>query len=80
MFCGDIVYNYVFFEYSDGKNVLNYINFFIKVGEIVVFVGLSGVGKMMICNLLLCFYDVLVGEIIIDGENIKWFILLFLWV
>ncbi|HAB6422606.1 TPA_asm: ABC transporter ATP-binding protein [Listeria monocytogenes] len=74
-FRGDIAYNHVSFEYSDGKNVLNHINLSIKAGETVAFVGPSGAGKTTICNLLPRFYDVSAGEITIDGENIKRFIL-----
>ncbi|EDN7593739.1 ATP-binding cassette domain-containing protein [Listeria monocytogenes] len=74
-FRGDIAYNDVSFEYSDGKNVLNHINLSIKAGETVAFVGPSGAGKTTICNLLPRFYDVSDGEITIDGENIKRFTL-----
>ncbi|EJD9715513.1 ABC transporter ATP-binding protein [Listeria monocytogenes] len=74
-FRGDIAYNHVSFEYSDGKNVLNHINLSIKAGETVDFVGPSGAGKTTICNLLPRFYDVSAGEITIDGENIKRFTL-----
>ncbi|ENI8223716.1 ABC transporter ATP-binding protein [Listeria monocytogenes] len=74
-FRGDIAYNHVSFEYSDGKNVLNHINLSIKAGETIAFVGPSGAGKTTICNLLPRFYDVSAGEITIDGENIKRFTL-----
>lgn len=74
-FRGDIAYNQVSFEYSDGKNVLNHINLSIKAGETVAFVGPSGARKTTICNLLPRFYDVSAGEITIDGENIKRFTL-----
>ncbi|EAF1855631.1 ABC transporter ATP-binding protein [Listeria monocytogenes] len=74
-FRGDIAYNHVSFEYSDGKNVLNHINLSIKAGETVAFVGPSGAGKTTICNLLPRFYDVSAGEITIDSENIKRFTL-----
>ncbi|EFQ9068220.1 ABC transporter ATP-binding protein [Listeria monocytogenes] len=74
-FRGDIAYNHVSFEYSDGKNVLNHINLSIKAGETVAFVGPSGAGKTTICNLLPRFYDVSAGEITIDGEDIKRFTL-----
>ncbi|EHP6531490.1 ABC transporter ATP-binding protein [Listeria monocytogenes] len=74
-FRGDIAYNQVSFEYSEGKKVLNHINLSIKAGETVAFVGPSGAGKTTICNLLPRFYDVSAGEITIDGENIKRFTL-----
>ncbi|WP_185568877.1 ABC transporter ATP-binding protein [Listeria marthii] len=74
-FRGDIEYNQVSFEYSDGKNVLNHINLSIEAGETVAFVGPSGAGKTTICNLLPRFYEVSDGEITIDGENIKRFTL-----
>ncbi|AIS62093.1 ABC transporter ATP-binding protein [Listeria ivanovii] len=70
-FRGDIEYNRVSFQYSDGKNVLKHINLSIKAGETVAFVGPSGAGKTTICNLLPRFYDVSDGGITIDGDDIK---------
>jgi subfamily B ATP-binding cassette protein MsbA len=47
------------------------VNFEIKKGEVVAFVGPSGSGKSTIINLLPRFYEVEEGDIILDGQNIN---------
>lgn len=70
-FSDNIVYRNVCFSYEESKPVLNKINIEIKKGQTVAFVGSSGSGKSTIANLLLRFYDVTAGEILIDNINIK---------
>lgn len=76
---GNICYDYVLFGYEENNLVLFGINLFIYVGEIVVFVGFLGVGKLMLISLFLCFYELFEGVIFIDGIDIKDMMLLFLW-
>ena len=71
VFSKDIVYKNVSFEYEQNKSILKNINIDIKKGQTVAFVGSSGSGKSTIANLLLRFYDVNSGEILVDGTNIK---------
>ena len=71
VFSKNIVYKNVSFEYEKDKSILKNINIDIKKGQTVAFVGSSGSGKSTIANLLLRFYDVNSGEILIDGINIK---------
>ncbi|MDR0847341.1 MAG: ABC transporter ATP-binding protein/permease [Lactobacillales bacterium] len=68
---GQISYDHVDFDYSDGTEVLKDINLDIKAGETIAFVGESGAGKSTICALLPRFYDVTGGSLKIDGTDIR---------
>lgn len=69
---GEIEFKDVSFEYPDDHNqVFKNLNFTIKEGEKVAFVGPSGGGKTTLCNLIPRFYDVTAGEITLDGQNVK---------
>lgn len=71
---GKIEFKAVNFSYPDSKaGVLKNINLLINPGEVVAFVGRSGVGKTTIVRLLLRFYDVKKGKIMIDGTDISKF-------
>jgi len=68
---GDIEYKNVHFAYPTREDiqVLKGIDFTIKAGEKVALVGTSGAGKSTIVQLLLRFYNLTNGEILIDGKN-----------
>jgi ATP-binding cassette, subfamily B, multidrug efflux pump len=68
---GEIKFDAVDFSYNSHKNILNTLNLHIKAGEKVGLVGRSGAGKSTIVNLLLRFYEVEKGAILIDGQNIN---------
>ena len=69
---GSIVFNNVTFKYNDDEfNVLNNFNLNIEKNKVTALVGKSGGGKTTIFNLLLRYFDVENGEILIDGINIK---------
>jgi len=68
---GTIEFNDVCFDYGKTNNVIDHLNLHIKAGEKVGFVGRSGAGKSTLVNLLLRFYDVKSGAILIDGQNIN---------
>jgi len=68
---GNILFKDVTFSYDHSSKVINNINLNIKAGEIIAFVGPTGVGKTTICNLIPRFYDVQNGAIYIDGIDIK---------
>ena len=68
---GEIEFNNVNFTYSSTTPILNDINFKILPGQTAAFVGPSGVGKTTLLHLLPRFYDILSGDILIDGINIK---------
>lgn len=69
---GVIEFKNVKFKYSDDeKYVLNGLNLKIIPNKKIAIVGRSGNGKSTIFNLLLRYFDVTSGEILIDGVNIK---------
>ncbi|MFP3386150.1 ATP-binding cassette domain-containing protein, partial [Tritonibacter sp. SIMBA_163] len=51
--------------------MLDGIDFEVRAGETIAFVGPSGAGKTTICSLLPRFYDVTEGRITIDGEDVR---------
>ncbi|MBS4746456.1 ABC transporter ATP-binding protein [Bacillus sp. S2(2019)] len=67
---GHVQFQDVTFAYNEGKNVLKNITFEAKKGQTVALVGHTGSGKSSIMNLLLRFYDIQHGDILIDGESI----------
>ncbi|WP_211336885.1 ABC transporter ATP-binding protein [Hydromonas duriensis] len=68
---GQIEFKDLHFEYEAGKHLLDNFNLNIRAGEKIGLVGRSGAGKSTIVNLLLRFYDVQSGQILIDGQDIK---------
>jgi ABC-type multidrug transport system fused ATPase/permease subunit len=74
---GDIAFNHVDFSYASRSElqVLNDINFKVKQGQQVALVGGSGGGKSTIAALLMRFYDVSAGEILIDDKPIESYLL-----
>ncbi|RUO55649.1 ABC transporter ATP-binding protein [Pseudidiomarina homiensis] len=67
---GEVEFAHVNFDYTDDKPVLRDLNLHIKAGEKIGLVGRSGAGKSTLVNLLLRFYEVNDGQILIDGQNI----------
>ena len=71
----EIKFNDVCFAYNPDKQILNNINFSVRHGETIAFVGNSGGGKTTIVNLLPRFYDIQSGSITVDGVDIRDFTL-----
>ncbi len=67
---GDIRFDHVSFGYGGQANVIDDLSLHIRPGEKIGLVGRSGAGKSTIVNLLLRFYDVERGRILIDGQDI----------
>ena len=68
---GEIRFENVRFHYGKTKSVIEEVALNIKPGEKVGIVGRSGAGKSTLVNLLLRFYDVEAGRILIDGQDIS---------
>ena len=66
-----IMFKNVNFSYQEGKQVLYDFNLEVKGGQKVALVGATGSGKTTVVNLLIRFYNIDSGEILIDGVNIK---------
>lgn len=70
-FVGNIDFKNVNFSYVMDEPVLKNFNLSIKPGQKIALVGATGSGKTTVVNLLMRFYDVDSGEILIDGVNIN---------
>src|SRR5262249_57966462 len=68
---GHIEFRNVWFAYKDDDWVLKDVSFVARPGERLAFVGHTGAGKTTITNLLLRFYDVQRGQILLDGVDIR---------
>ncbi|MFB3168603.1 ABC transporter ATP-binding protein [Neobacillus sp. 179-C4.2 HS] len=68
---GDVEFKNVRFGYSQDKMVINNFSATAKAGEKVAIVGPTGAGKTTLVNLLMRFYEVNGGEILIDGVPIN---------
>ena len=70
---GDIRFEAVSFAYgaaSSASPVIDSLNMHIRAGEKIGLVGRSGAGKSTVVNLLLRFYDLAQGRVLIDGQDI----------
>lgn len=68
---GNVEFNHVHFGYTDDKIIINDFNADVKDGQKIAIVGPTGAGKTTMVKLLMRFYDVNNGAIMVDGHNVK---------
>lgn len=68
---GNVSFRHVNFSYLPGKQVLYDFNLEVRAGQKIALVGATGSGKTTVVNLLMRFYPVDSGEILIDGQDIR---------
>ena len=67
---GEVRFDNVDFSYNTSRKVIDGLNLVVRPGEKIGLIGRSGAGKSTLVNLLLRFYDLSGGRILIDGQNI----------
>lgn len=68
---GDVHMKDVAFGYAEGKDVLKDLTIDVQSGSLIAIVGPTGAGKTTIVNLLMRFYDVSGGRILVDGVDVR---------
>ena len=68
---GIVEFRHVNFSYVPGKPIIRDFNLKVEAGKKIALVGSTGSGKTTVVNLLMRFYDIDSGEILLDGVNIK---------
>jgi ATP-binding cassette subfamily B protein len=66
---GEVKVEHVSFGYVPGKTIIHDLSFEAKPGKLVAIVGPTGAGKTTLINLLMRFYDVDSGRILVDGQE-----------
>ena len=67
---GDVLMDHISFGYEEGKTILHDLCLHAEPGKLVAIVGPTGAGKTTVINLLMRFYDVNGGRILVDGKDI----------
>ncbi len=68
---GDVTFEHVHFGYDPEKIIINDFSASVKAGQKIAIVGPTGAGKTTMVNLLMRFYEINSGDILIDGVSIK---------
>ena len=68
---GNVTLSHVAFSYTKEKQLIEDFNLKVKEGQRIAIVGPTGCGKTTIINLLMRFYDVNQGKIMVDGKDIR---------
>jgi len=68
---GHVTFDHVWFAYDGENHVLRDVSFEVRPGQRVGIVGATGAGKSTIINLLMRYYDVSKGRVLVDGVDIR---------
>jgi len=69
---GEVEFRHVTFRYPDAEEaVLHDLNFTVRPGQTLAFIGATGSGKSTAVNLIPRFYDVSDGEVLVDGVDVR---------
>lgn len=68
---GNVTFDHVHFGYNEDKIIINDFSADVKNGQKIAIVGPTGAGKTTMIKLLMRFYDVNNGAILVDGHNVK---------
>jgi len=67
---GEVIFDHVAFSYKEDVPLIEDMNIHVKPGQTIAIVGPTGAGKTTLVNLLMRFYELNSGHILIDGEDI----------
>jgi len=68
---GEVEFQHVTFQYKEGVPLIDDVNIRVEPGQTIAIVGPTGAGKTTLVNLLMRFYDVKSGSILVDGVDIR---------
>ncbi len=68
---GTVEFKNVYFSYTTEKSLIEDFSLKVNSGETIAIVGPTGCGKTTLINILMRFYDINKGEILVNGKNIK---------
>ena len=68
---GNVELSHVYFGYEEGKTIIHDLSLKADAGKLIAIVGPTGAGKTTIINLLMRFYDVNAGEVLVDEGDIR---------
>ncbi|MCQ2741927.1 MAG: ABC transporter ATP-binding protein/permease [Bacilli bacterium] len=68
---GEVIFEHVYFSYDENKPLIEDMNLHTNPGDMIAIVGPTGAGKTTLVNLLMRFYEVDKGRIVLDGIDLK---------
>ncbi len=70
-FIGEVDFKHVAFSYTEDKPLITDMNLHVNAGDSIAIVGPTGAGKTTLVNLLMRFYEINKGQILVDGHDIR---------